>query len=53
MDKRRNGSVKAADNKYGEWFIDGTSSLRKLQMDSQEVKLTAKFLVGVVAFDLI
>ncbi|XP_044505184.1 protein PLASTID MOVEMENT IMPAIRED 2-like isoform X2 [Mangifera indica] len=36
MDKRRNGSVKAADNKYGEWFIDGTSSVRKLQMDSQE-----------------
>ncbi|KAJ0098696.1 hypothetical protein Patl1_21409 [Pistacia atlantica] len=36
-DKRRNGSVKAAINKYGGRFLDGTSSLKKPQMDSQEM----------------
>lgn len=36
-DKTRNGPVKAAINKYGGRFVDGTSSLEKPQMESQEV----------------
>lgn len=36
-DKTRNGPVEAAIDKYGGRFVDGTSSLKKPQMESQEV----------------